>query len=304
MNKVVATASSDGNSYSPLLVEQICTMLEKETSRYCCKDYLKVPDGLVTARTPIDERWRQKSAEWMFKVIDYYDLERDIVNVGMTYVDKMFTDTAYHHMWSQHECTLVVMASLKLAIKLNESRTLNMEDMRKLALSLGNGSNYSANAVIEMEYDILWKLNWNVFPPTVYCIASHMICMLPPEVGQSTRYMIQELVKYMSELAICVYSFVKYKPSLKAFACVLVASESLEGDDCLSHESKRIFLERIHCVFGYGDGDKNIRALGNALRDLLNHNTDLEDFLDLIRASNPQANDDDSPKSSGARLFE
>ena len=69
-----------------------------------------------------------------------------------------------------------------------------------------------------------------------------MICMLPPEVGQSTRYMIQELVKYMSELAICVYSFVKYKPSLKAFACVLVASESLEGDDCLSDESKRIFV--------------------------------------------------------------
>ena len=159
MNKLVATASSNGNSYSPLLVEQICTMLEKETSRYCCKDYLKVPDGLVTARTPIDERWRQKSAEWMFKVIDYYDLERDIVNVGMTYVDKMFTDTAYHHMWSQHECRLVVMASLKLAIKLNESRTLNMEDMLKLALSLGNGSNYSANAVIEMEYDILWKVS-------------------------------------------------------------------------------------------------------------------------------------------------
>lgn len=92
-------------------------------------------------------------------------------------------------------------------------------------------------------------------------------------------------------------------------------------------------LERIHCVFGYGDGDKNVRALGSALCDLLHHNTDLEgeyfhsslsyfltlyqsqstyllvcvvtpDFLDLIRASKPQANDEDSPKSSGVRLFE
>lgn len=35
-------------------------------------------------------------------------------------------------------------------------------------------------------------------------------------------------------------------------------------------------LERIHCVFGYGDGDKNVRALGSALCDLLHHNTDLE----------------------------
>ena len=172
MNKIVATGSSNGDRYSPQLVEQICTMLEKETSRYCCKDYLTIPDGSVTARTPIDERWRQKTAEWMFKVVDYYDLERDIVNVGMTYLDKMFTDTAYHHMWSQHECKLVAMASLKLAIKLNESRTLNMEDMRKLAVGMGggsnySGSNYSADAVIEMEYDILWKVSWTQLPTSL-----------------------------------------------------------------------------------------------------------------------------------------
>jgi hypothetical protein len=143
-------------SYTPLLVEQICTMLEKEASRYSCKDYLTVPSGTFTLRNPINERWRQKSAEWMFKVVDYYDLERDIVNVGMTYLDRMFTETSFHHRWSQLQCRLIVMASLKLAIKLNEPRTLNMEDMIKLGM--GGDMIFSAGAIVEMEYDILWKV--------------------------------------------------------------------------------------------------------------------------------------------------
>lgn len=143
-----------------MLVEQICTMLEKEASRYCCKDYLNVPEGTITSRNPINESWRQKSAEWMFKVIDYYDLDRDIVNVGMTYLDRMFTETSFHHRWSQLQCRLVAMASLKLAIKLNESRTLNMEDMIKLGM--GREMVFSAGALIEMEYEILWKVSYVV----------------------------------------------------------------------------------------------------------------------------------------------
>lgn len=134
-------------------------MLEKEASRYFCKDYLNVHAGTTAPHDPIDERWRQKCAEWMFKVIDYYDLERDIVNIGMTYLDRMFTETSLHHRWSKLQCRLVAMASLKLAIKLNESRTLNMEDMIKLGV--GREMVFSAAALIEMEYDILWKVSVN-----------------------------------------------------------------------------------------------------------------------------------------------
>jgi hypothetical protein len=111
MSKTVVTSGSSnswaGETYSPLLVEQICTMLEKEGSRYHCTDYLAFPGGVVSSNNPIDERWRQKSAEWMFKVVDYYDLERDIVNIGMTYLDRMFTETSFHHRWSQFQCRLI-----------------------------------------------------------------------------------------------------------------------------------------------------------------------------------------------------
>jgi hypothetical protein len=159
MSKAISSTNAQygyaSESYSPLLVEQVCTMLEKESSRYYCKDYLNTPAGTSTLRNPIDERWRQRSAEWMFKVVDYYDLERDIVNVGMTYLDRMFTETSFHHRWSQLQCRLVAMASLKLAIKLNESRTFNMEDMIKLGM--GREMVFSAGAMVEMENEIIWK---------------------------------------------------------------------------------------------------------------------------------------------------
>jgi hypothetical protein len=73
--------------------------------------------------------------------------------------------------------------------------------------------------------------------------------MLPSEVKRSTKYTIQELAKYMTELAICVYSFVKYKASSKAFACILVAIESLDGEDCVSIGSKNTFVSFTVCVF-------------------------------------------------------
>ncbi|KAL3784107.1 hypothetical protein HJC23_012739 [Cyclotella cryptica] len=284
MSKVLMSSDASngwsGEKYSSLLVEQTLTMLENEASRYCCTDYLSFLRGTTVSANPIDECWRQKSAEWMFKVVDYYDLERDIVNVGMTYLDRMFTETSFHHRWSQLQCRLIAMSSLKLAIKLYEPRTLNMEDMIKLGI--GSDMIFSAGALVEMEYEILWKLNWNVFPPTAFCFAHQMICMLPSEVNRSTKYTIQELTKYMTELAICVYSFVKYKASSKAFACILVAIESVDGEDGVSIEAKKTFLERINHVFGLLDSDKPIKTLGNALRDLLHHNTDLQGEIEFV----------------------
>jgi hypothetical protein len=89
------------------------------------------------------------------------------------------------------------------------------------------------------------QLNWNVFPPTAFYFANYMICMLPSEVKRSTTYIIRELVKYMTELAICVYSFVKHKPSSKAFACMLVACESLDDEDRVPDDARRIFVSEV-----------------------------------------------------------
>ncbi len=58
-----------GDEYSQLLVNQIAVMVEKEGTFYSRVDYLK---DLPASNDLIDEGWRQKAAEWMFKVIDFY----------------------------------------------------------------------------------------------------------------------------------------------------------------------------------------------------------------------------------------
>jgi hypothetical protein len=119
----------------------------------------------------------------------------------MAYLDQMFTLSALHHRRDKENCSLVAVASLKLAIKLFEPRTMNMDDMLKLGTALG--CNISPVAVVEMERDLLWTLSWNVFPPTAFCFAYHMIRMFPREVVGTSRYIMRELVKYMTELAVC-----------------------------------------------------------------------------------------------------
>lgn len=120
----------------------------------------------------------------------------------MAYLDQVFIASSLHHRWDKQQCGLVPMASLKLAIKLLEPRTMNMDDMLKLGKKLGGS--FSSRDVVEMELEIIWKLSWNIFPPTAFCFAHHMISLFPREVPKSpTRYILQELTKYMTELAVC-----------------------------------------------------------------------------------------------------
>lgn len=80
---------------------------------------------------------------------------------------------------------------------------MNMNDMIKLGMKLGNCS-FSHSDLVDMEQEMLWKLSWNVYPPTTLTFAHHMICLFPGTVPAApTRYIIQELVKYQTELAVC-----------------------------------------------------------------------------------------------------
>jgi hypothetical protein len=108
-----------GEEYSPLLIEKINVMLHREASSFNCHDYLNTPGAYPPHLDTIDERWRQKTAEWMFKVVDFYDLERDIVNTAMTYLDRMLSVSTLHHRLSKSQCCILSMACLKLAVKVS-----------------------------------------------------------------------------------------------------------------------------------------------------------------------------------------
>ncbi len=67
-----------GDDYSTFLLDQIAVMVEKEKVFFSCVDY--IGDMPMPMDNSIDVEWRQEAAEWMFRVVDFYDLDRDIVS--------------------------------------------------------------------------------------------------------------------------------------------------------------------------------------------------------------------------------
>ena len=69
------------DEYSQFLVDQVAVMVKKEDVFYACTDYLgELPESKGDS---VDESWRQKVAEWMFKVIDYYVSDIRFVDSSM-----------------------------------------------------------------------------------------------------------------------------------------------------------------------------------------------------------------------------
>lgn len=64
--------SWEGDEYSQNFVDQIAVMVAKENTFYSCVDYLGKLSESRRASDAIDVDWRQNTAEWMFKVIDFY----------------------------------------------------------------------------------------------------------------------------------------------------------------------------------------------------------------------------------------
>jgi len=81
---VALTTRMEDDYAQPLLADQIAVMLDKEDAFYSRTDYLgELPES---DNDFIDKGWRQKAAAWMFRVIDAYNLDRDIVSECWPYI--------------------------------------------------------------------------------------------------------------------------------------------------------------------------------------------------------------------------
>ena len=172
-------------------------------------------------------------------------------------------------------------------------------------IKLGLDRSITPEQLIQVEHDILFSLEWDVFPSTTIEFAHYMNCMLPSEVPNSTKYLIQELSKYMSELAICLYKFVGFRPSVKALAIVSVAIDSLDADIAISTETQCTFALRIYETFGlWVHDDEQTAMLKEEFNHLIRHNTNLNEFVKLILSSHDEeVNASGSPKSTAVNAF-
>jgi hypothetical protein len=190
--------------------------------------------ALTTAR--IDEYCREQIVEWSFRVVDYFRIDREVVSVSMSYLDRYLSRC---HC-DRSTFKLAATATLYLAVKI--LYPCKLADLGILS-DLSRGE-FDMMDVCQTERTILETLGWNLHPPTStsffsifldYFFATRVVTISSADMDD-----IYDVAGFFCELSSCDYSFTQVKESTIAVAAILNSLEGMFGPD------NRLELDIIH----------------------------------------------------------
>lgn len=201
--------------------EVLMVMRRQELTTYRCNDYMA---RLSTAAMGVDEMFRQRMCEWMHVVTDHFNVEREVVATGITYLDLCLSKDEEGMITSPRCFQLAALSSLYLAIKLNDqcSPHIDVESLSKLGRGL-----FTAKDILTMEQHVLKTLDWKLNPPCSRSFLHQYLDLFHRYLSPSTKYIISEVSKYILEMSACVYKFVECRPSVMAYAATLIAMDNI-----------------------------------------------------------------------------
>lgn len=243
-------------------------MRYQESTVYSRSDYMS--KGI---EVPVDAQWRQRIIEWMYGVIDHCQLRRDSVAIAAHYLDMLMERGV---ILSRDEFQIAAMTSLQLAIKLHDSTMVKLESMVKLGRGL-----FSEEDVENMERRILSSLNWQVNPPTSVCFLRQLLLLVPDSVPALSRYTIAEVTRFISEVSVCLYKFVKYRPSVVALAGMNIAMSRMDSQT-LPFPLREQILEGLASALHLQVHDPELIDATEDLRRSLDRNIGLQELMNTI----------------------
>lgn len=238
--------------------DNVTTMLRQEESNsYVCVDYLSITawhNNMYQlmgrrAKSPhappeasrIDEYCREQICEWSYRVVDYFRIDREVVSVSLSYLDRFLgTCSCDRSMFK-----LAATTTLYMAVKVFHPQKL--EDLGVLS-DLSRGE-FDMTDVSEMEQHILRALSWRLHPPTAvamgsllldYFLADRLLAVSDDDINE-----IRDTASFFGELAVCDYFFITFRPSTVALASVL---NSLEGVLPFENEATLHLMEDIGAI--------------------------------------------------------
>ena len=248
-------------------------MRQQESSTYQRCDYLSRDPSL--ALHVVDGSWRQRIIEWMYGVIDHCSLRRDSVAVATYYLDLC---VAKGMIASRQEFQLAAMTALQLAIKLYDSTMVKLDSLVKL----GRGQ-FKEEDVVQMEQQMLKVLSWQVHPPTPVCFLRQYLRLLPVSVSPMTRYLLAEVTRFISEISVCLYRFVKYSPSSIAYAGLLIAMERVD-EALLPVWQRQEFFSIMEQAADMDRRSPQVLEIMHQLQRSLEKNVSLQELMKTIDA--------------------
>lgn len=253
----------------------VANMLRQESTTYKRMDYLPAYLQGANESETIDGSWRQRIIEWMYGVVDHCSLKRESVAVATHFLDAA---TARGLVHCRVDFQLVAMTSLMLSIKLNDSTMVKLDSLVKLGRGL-----FSETDVIQTESRMLSAFNWHVHPPTPVCFMRQLLRFLPQDTSPIARYVIVEVTRFISEIAACLYKFIRYPSSSMALAAIAIAMERVE-ESILPMWQRHQFIGNIKTYTGLEGLSTEVGQAVQDLRISLDNNVNLEELMRTIDA--------------------
>ena len=254
--------------------EQLVTMFAKEEAYHIPLVPCKISDG----NHWIGEEWRRKIADWSFRVVDSFALDRSISSLSLHLLD-LFVAKYNFPVMDERPCSclqckrsfdsqtfqLASMACLFLAIKVSPECESDSEVCRRQTIRIRRFVDFSRGMfsqedILRMEAKVLRVLEWKVNPPTATSFLPYLLDLLPPTEflhPQSQAYyplvklVLREVSRYLCELSVSRGREVgDAYTSEVAYASILVAMKILTLE-ALPHSSREYFsnafFQMSHC---------------------------------------------------------
>lgn len=226
------------------LIDRFQCLLELECSTaYHLTDYLAPPSGSHDNESKGKKRWRTQVIGWMYQVVDHHLLDRELVYVAMSYLDRYLSKLS----WSEASegAQLVGATSLYMAIKIlhrNEGKCATVASFAALSKDL-----FTADDMLGMEKSILDALEWRMHPPTPLSYLQLLITLLPHGASRPlTRRALFERIKFLVEVSATVPFFFAKRPSNVAVAAFLAVLE--HGTDESNGKRQPYISHFRHCL--------------------------------------------------------
>jgi hypothetical protein len=254
----------------------------EECPDYTVRNYLALPNAgesnQPSGQRPVDEYCREQICEWSYRVVDYFNVNREVVAVALTYLDRFMSKYEQQHgsLLDRRTYKLVATTALYVAVKIHESTATYHLNLLSILANLSRGE-FTQVHIMEMEKLLLHQLRFRVHPATTVGFIHHFL-MMPPfvpnyegqrDVEKDTVRQLLDAACFYAELAVMDFYFCTEKPSIVAAAALMESVERCCGP---SHVSRvicnRFWSQVVKPLFGNAMDGQHLLQVQARLRQV------------------------------------
>lgn len=159
----------------------------------------------------------------------------------MSYLDRYVATQTINNSTFQ----LASITALHIASKIIEPRKVKLTSL----VDMASHGYFTVDHVSAMEETLLHSLDWRLLPPTPLAFSVDLMKLVSQQIGPQIRRDVAVLSRFIIELSVHDYYYVRKKPSAIALASIINAIE-LQGSARIDPSYKAEFLYRVVEVIG------------------------------------------------------